>query len=206
MPAPIDITGQTFNRLTAIARVKGRRWRFRCECGEEIVQDSAPVKNGNTKSCGCLSREITISRSTKHGFASRDCRHPLYDLWVGMKSRCLNPNHVAYPRYGGAGITVCDRWLSFSNFVSDMGPRPTGASLDRINGLKGYEPTNCRWANRTEQSENTCRNQYLEVDGERLTVSQWARKLGVDQRTLNRRRALGWSDRDVITKPIKRAS
>jgi hypothetical protein len=135
----------------------------------------------------------------------RNKAHPLYHLWNGMKARCRDPNHVGYKSYGAKGIKVCDRWLTFAHFVADVGERPEGTSLDRKRVKENYGPNNWQWATSLEQSENTTRNQYIESGGERLTISQWSRKLGIDQRTLNRRRYLGWSDHDVINRPIGEA-
>lgn len=199
----MNITGDRYERLVAVERQTNGLWLFRCDCGSEIIRSIGQVRCGNTKSCGCLNRDRIVERNTKHGGTQRGkARHPLYNLWAGMKARCSDPNHIAFKNYGAKGIKVCERWLDFQNFVEGMGPRPSGTSIDRIKTDGDYEPENCRWATRREQQENTSRNRYLEVHGERLTVSQWARKLGVDQRILNRRRALGWSDQDVILKPI----
>lgn len=192
----VDITGRKFARLTAIERLKGSRWKFECECGGFVIQHSSWVKNGNTKSCGCLQKDQWKASSDIHS------KHPLYMLWCGMKARCDDENHVAYPRYGGKGIRVCQRWMDFEKFIEDVDPRPAGHSLDRLNNGADYRPGNTRWATPTEQSENTSRNKYLEFNGVRLTVSQWSRQLGIDQRTLNRRRYLGWSDEEIITTGI----
>lgn len=193
MTRPLDVSGQKFNRLTGVRPTSRGRWIFRCECGSEIEAKAAAVKFGNTKSCGCLNLDKIRERSTTHGMRN----HPLYQLWAGMHARCKR-----HPEYAGRGIKVCDRWQNFANFVADMGERPKGMTLDRKDVNGNYDPNNCRWATRLEQAENTTRNAYLECDGVKMTVSQWSRQLGVDQRTLNRRRSIGWTDEEVIKTPI----
>jgi len=96
-----------------------------------------------------------------------------------MRQRCTNPNDASYPNYGGRGIFVCERWLDFENFLADMGERPEGMSLDRVDNDGPYSPANCRWATRTEQSRNTRRNRYVEVKGKRMLLADAARLLGI---------------------------
>lgn len=185
--------GERHNRLTATKLIKRATWLFTCDCGNTIELFQSQVLAGSYKSCGCLKKEVEVGAT----------KHPLYHLWNGMKARCNYPSHIGYKTYGGRGIKVCDRWMnSFEAFVTDMGPRPSGATLDREDSNKDYEPNNCRWATRREQAENTRRNQYLEANGERLTISQWSRKLGVRQQTLHRRRHRGWTDEAIINTPI----
>ena len=200
----IDLTGQKFNRLTAIRRDPKRplNWFFQCDCGTIKSQQAGNVKSGAVKSCGCLFREMLDERVAV-GYANGENKHPLFDLWAGMIARCENPNHKGFHNYGGKGVKVCSRWKDFMTFVKDVGDRPEGTSLDRIRSEGDYEPGNWRWATPKEQSLNTKRNVYLELSGVRLTVSEWSEKLGIDQRTLNRRRQLGWSDEQILTIPIR---
>lgn len=104
-----------------------------------------------------------------------------------MRRRCMNPSDVAYPNYGGRGITVCERWNSFDNFVEDMGVPASGLSLDRVDNNKGYSPENCRWATVSQQLNNQRRNVVIEHSGLRMTLAQWAQHLGLQASTLAKR-------------------
>jgi hypothetical protein len=155
-----DLTGMIFGRLTVVASTERRAdhhvvWRCLCTCGAETFVRSTYLTTGITTSCGCLNREITRMRRTTHGSARHGSRTATYRSWESMKRRCLNPNDPAFARYGGRGITVCDRWLCFEHFRDDMGERPHGLSIDRFPNNDGnYEPGNCRWATRLEQTRN----------------------------------------------------
>jgi len=153
-----DLTGTRFGRLVALRLVAKNltRWECRCDCGTVAVIRSSQLCSGGTKSCGCLKREIAIQSgraNRKHGNCAE--RTPTYISWVQMIARCTNPKLVEYPRYGGAGVTVCERWRGFTNFLADMGDRPKGKTLDRWpNPAGNYELENCRWATPLEQSRN----------------------------------------------------
>jgi hypothetical protein len=159
----IDLKGQKFNKLTVIERssVKSNHanWDCLCECGGTITATGANIRNGRTQSCGCYRSEAHSKmmklKTTTHG----KTKTPEYKAWQQMKHRCLNHNNPLYHRYGGRGITVCDEWLhDFPSFLTHLGSRPEGMSLERTNNEKGYFPGNCKWATSKEQANNRCTN------------------------------------------------
>ena len=128
----------------------------------------------------------------------------IYSVWRSMKQRCLNKKNTKYKFYGGKGIAVCKRWLSFENFYSDMGDRPfKGATLERLDSSGNYNPLNVKWATYTEQNRNTNRNVFLDHNGERMTVSAWAEKLNMRQDTLYGRLFKGWSVKKSLETPVQ---
>lgn len=201
-----DLAGKRFNRLTVISQDPSRNehtyWKCRCDCGNETVVDAHCIKTGTTKSCGCLNSELIKTRSTTHGMSYT----PEFSVWAGIKRRCYNTNEKCYPRYGGRGITVCDRWInSFSNFFTDMGERPSkDHSIERRDNKGIYSPDNCYWATREEQCSNRRSNVFITHEGRTQTLTQWAKEIGIQRTTLNYRiRIANWSIHDAITTPVK---
>lgn len=199
----IDIIGRKFGKLTVYAFYKvsvspcgskNSMWSCECECGNKVNVLANSLKSGNTTSCGC--NQIAIR--TKHGKVNTGT----YTSWTNMKSRCLHKSTKLYKNYGGRGIKVCDRWLDFNNFLSDMGERPNGKSLDRIDVNKDYDPSNCRWASVFEQANNTTRNHNITFNGISKTLTQWANELDISTAALTKR-LKKWSLEKALTTPKK---
>ncbi len=152
-------TGAVFTRWTIIGPPAGYNSKVlcRCECSAERSVLVANLIAGRSKSCGCLNKELVTERSrrreTTHGHAGGG-QSPTYQTWRGMIQRCTNPNYSGWEYYGGRGIGVCERWCEFANFIADMGERPDGLTLDRIDSDGNYEPANCRWATPAQQTAN----------------------------------------------------
>lgn len=166
MGRPVDITGHRFGRLVALSKDtpdanKRTRWKVRCDCGAEKVVDGAHMRYGRIRSCGCLQADEapdharrTIGKFAGHNRTHGRSRTPLYAVWKTMHDRCRNPNNDDYRFYGALGVTVCERWSSFENFLADMGERPEGLTLDRRDPEGDYSPGNCRWASWETQRAN----------------------------------------------------
>jgi hypothetical protein len=152
------------------------QWQCRCQCGAEKPVRAQLLILGAAQSCGCLQREL----STIHGHHNS----LTYSTWENMIQRCTNVNYRRYKDYGGRGITVYKRWLKFKNFLTDMGERPPGTTLDRKDNNKGYYKANCRWATKEEQANNTSRNRFLLFNGRRQTIIQWSRELHIPRSTI----------------------
>jgi hypothetical protein len=150
----LDLSGQKFGLLTAVAYTSNRHWRCQCDCGNECVVQGKHLRTGHTTSCGCYKIAAAVSR-IRHGHARAGHHSPTHRSWRAAQTRCDNPKSRDYPSYGARGIAVCGRWRSFDNFLADMGPRPNGMTLDRWPNVNGnYEPGNCRWATRNQQAKN----------------------------------------------------
>ena len=157
MGRKIDLTGKRFNRWLVLGEHPVRNltghimWKCRCTCDAEAVIYGGNLKNGASKSCGCLS----VENKRKHGHARRGKMTGTYSSWNKMMTRCYYPSELStFKNYKGRRITVCERWRNFVNFFTDMGDRPEGLTLERLDNDRGYEPDNCKWATRKEQAQN----------------------------------------------------
>lgn len=199
----IDMTGKRCGILTVLCRdgrypgTKLAAWRCRCDCGVEKTMLGSTLRIGTAGSCGCRK---AMGPKPRHGMAGT----AIYSTWNAMMERCRNPKSKAYHRYGGRGIAVCERWERFENFIADMGPKPTpDHTIDRIDNNGNYEPSNCRWATRKEQANNTRRNTYYETPHGRLSMAEIAKIAGVTYPAIQLRVKNGLRGAD-LTAPNKR--
>ena len=130
-------------------------------------------------------------------------KHPLYPTWINMKQRCNNPKNPSYPWYGGKGIRVCERWKSFKNFAEDMGERPDGLTLDRIESTKDYSPENCRWADKKTQGVNRSQTIYIEYEGLKLTIEEWSLRTGISRDVIYFRYWRGWNIERIFYQRVR---
>jgi hypothetical protein len=198
MPPAIELQkGDRFGRWRLLSEAEKRSgervWLCQCDCGTKRKVLQFALRSGDSKSCGCLQRETassllfsrTVPLAMKHGEHSSF----EYAAWANMKDRCLNTSNHAYRDYGGRGIGVCRRWIvSFPNFLKDMGRKPSAMhSLDRYPNNNGdYEPGNCRWATRKQQSNNTRSNHRVEINGISKNIQEWSESLGIPRTTFAR--------------------
>lgn len=212
MPKRIDLTGQRFGRLLVLGYAgctDEARWNVRCDCGVLKTVGGKSMREGGTVSCGCYHRERTgligRTRNVRHHGAHRGRFESEYIVWSGMLTRCNCPTQPSYPRYGGRGISVCERWSGrdgFAHFRVDMGLRPSPRhSLDRIDNDGNYESGNCRWATASEQAMNRRTAHIIEANGVRRHIGEWANELGVSVTTIYGRLRRGWSPALAVTTP-----
>lgn len=161
-----------------------------CDCGSRRVIRLDQLKGGQSKSCGCLTRDVAAARATIHGAT----KSRLHNLWCGMRARCNKPTRRGYSEYGGRGIKVCSRWEDFECFRRDIGEPPsTKHSLDRIDVNGNYEPGNVRWATSAEQNANKRDNIFTVINGEKLCLKEACRRVGIKYPTVQGRMSRGWS-------------
>jgi len=198
----LDRVGQRFGRLLVISKAERRsntqRWNCICDCGSKTVVFGNCFTNGNTTSCGCYAKEVTSIWATVHG----GCGTKEYKTWEGMMCRVNNNRDKAYKDYGGRGISICERWFNFEIFLSDMGKRPEGMSLDRIDNDGDYSPENCRWATPKEQANNRRDNITLTFNETTKTIAEWAAETGLKWHTIKGRLNRGWSIKSTLTAPL----
>ena len=199
-----DLLGQRFGRLTAIEEAGKDKhgsilWRCKCDCGNECVVVGYSLRRGDSKSCGCLQRELARQRHETHG----DAKTRLYKAYDGIKYRCLNKNAKAYPRYGGRGITMCDEWLesfeAFRDWAVSNGYRDD-LTIDRIDVNGNYEPNNCRWVSMKVQQRNRRNNSTYKGK----CISEWAEITGIKKVTIQHRLYMGWSWERAISEPVRK--
>lgn len=211
MSAFVDLTGQRFGRLVVLHRVpptpgskQKPRWTCKCDCGTLRIIEGGSLRRGMSTSCGCFQREDMARRRTTHGLRrlapgvapggdARASRSSTYASWANMRARCNTPGAAGYANYGGRGIKVCARWDSFENFLADMGERPKGTSLDRVNANGDYAPDNCRWAtptvqllNRRDRISLNAREQIIGLLRKGVTQAEIAETFNVSARTVRR--------------------
>lgn len=194
-----DISGQKHGMLTAVSLVERKAsrnhlWLWSCECGAQKTIAIRSVKSGHTKSCGCLHRKWLAARNTTHGLSKVESR--TYRSWKDMRARCNNPRNGDYREYGGRGIGVCPRWESFELFLKDMGRRPSGMTIDRIDTNGQYEPGNCRWATAKTQANNKRSNRVIESIG---TLAEASEMSGLDASKISYRLDAGYSIDAALT-------
>ena len=203
----LDITAQRFGRLLVECQAPSRDgrayWYCLCDCGKTVVVIGKNLRNGNTRSCGCLKRELDLTRHITHGETIHGIPRE-YRAWSAAKSRCYDPALKCHPDYGGRGIKMSDDWRDdYAAFLRDMGRCPIGHSLDRIDTNGDYAPSNCRWATKSQQMNNMRSNHHLTHEGKRQTIAEWAREKGWNIDTLKIRILRGWSDHRALTQPLR---
>jgi hypothetical protein len=206
----LDITGETYGHLKALEfRGKTKQnqavWAFEClACGNVIERPSHTVRNGNTRSCGCVTNKMKSLSKTKHGAS----KSSVYGSYRAMLRRCSDTEDPMFHRYGGRGIAVCSRWLGpdgAANFLADMGEKPSPQhTIERIDNDLGYSPENCRWATRKEQADNRYTTKHITVDGETLSQADWDRALGNGLNVVGDRVRRGWSRDTAVKTPVAR--
>lgn len=206
----INLIGQKFDRLEVLKRVDNAkdghtRWLCSCVCENEVIVWGKHLKNGHTKSCGCLRKELAVQRWLKHGYYVEGKEFKVYQVWADMIARCTNPNHNAWKDYGGRGITVCEKWLKFENFNKDMGNKwKPGLTIERKENNQGYNKENCEWATRKKQMRNTRDNLYVTYNNKTQLLIEWSEKTRIPYKILwDRIYKLGWSPEKALTTLMK---
>lgn len=206
MPRWTDLVGKRFGRLVVLRRDFRRNgkwyWRCLCDCGaEKVVFTNLLTRTNGSRSCGCLQRETRAASNRKHGRSG----DPIFAVWRTMIARCHAPYHIEYRRYKKRGIYVCDRWRnSFTNFLADMGERPSDAhTIERIDNNGPYSPKNCRWATKKDQARNRHNTPIVTFRGDTKSLAEWCEQLGFKYRTVWRRIHMsGWPIELALSSPL----
>jgi hypothetical protein len=202
MPKMLDLSNQRFGRLTvksfigAINKSGHYYWICKCDCGSVKEISTANLRSNVIKSCGCYQKEMASIANKTHGQSQRKTKE--YYSWTGMRKRCNQKNCEDYKDYGGRGITVCERWDSFENFLADMGKAPEGHSLDRIDVNKGYSPENCKWSDSKTQARNKTNTRWITYNGVTKALAEWAELSGSKRTMIDKRIRRGWSVGEAI--------
>lgn len=197
----IDISGQTFGKLTVLHRDGcfhgSARWACQCSCGNLRHASSHQLTAGKVRSCG--------KQHCRHGFIDGLRKSITCDSWKCMIARCTDPRHDNYQKYGGAGITVCDAWLDFANFYKDMGERPSKLhTINRKDNKLGYFPENCEWADKLTQTRNRSCSRSLTVNGVTRPVREWASEYSMPDSVIYQRLDRGWEHGRILMQPVGR--
>lgn len=201
LPKFVDLTGNRYGRLSIIKRAENKdkrtMWLCKCDCGNEKIIGGKDITSGKTKSCGCMTREITIKNNTKHNLSGTR----LYSIWNGMIGRCYRKKNSEYKNYGGRGISICKEWkddfVKFYNWANNNGYMDT-LSIDRIDVNGNYEPTNCKWANQIQQMNNTRVNHSITINNKTLTVTEWERLYNFERGIISGRLMKGLVGEDLL--------
>lgn len=200
----IDLTGQRFGMLTVLESAgkanKQSIWKCKCDCGQLSIKRVGNLRHGRTNSCGCLRKTTTAKLKVKHGMYGT----PTYSSWSSMLTRCNNPRNHKYPDYGGRGIVVCKEWYDFPAFFSDMGTRPEGTTLGRIDNNGNYEPGNCEWQSDSVQARNKRNTALFEFRGLTAPLQAHCESVGMNYATVKSRIYLyGWPVEKALTTPSR---
>lgn len=203
-----DLTGQKIGKLTVLSKapsLKGAStWMCKCECGTIKRIRGQYLRNGDAVSCGCYVKSMRIIHGRRS--SQRKYTDPTYTTFISMKGRVLNPNNPAYHNYGGRGIKICQEWLDegFVKFLADMGERPPGMSLDRIDTNGDYCPENCRWSTYSEQAQNRRNSKLLSSSNKTQTLAAWARELNLTRYALEKKMREGMTLQEIEQDCISR--
>lgn len=211
MPAFKDLTGQRFGRWTVLYQAESRRdsrgyplvmWHCLCDCGVEKDVLGETLRNGRSKSCGCLAKAISAKVASGTFKTHGQSKTRLYKIWAGIKKRCNNENSSNYKNYGGRGITVCDAWMEFEPFKewAVKNGYADDLSIDRIDVNGNYEPTNCRWVTKVAQANNRTTSKLIEYNGEMHSLSDWSKIFGFNYKLAWKRLKNGATFQEIINK------